>query len=221
MLAIEMCGLPGCGKSMLMRRLSQSLTEQGYRVESEQSFHSANQLKSGIHILKLLSLKYPIKLKKRLLWMAFHYNKKAARYAIRILEDLDYIERAKKANADFMILDEGCIQHLSAMAFLEPLIIPEDLARELHALFYTDGVLVLKCVLPMQETTERIVKRNKPGDRYLHEESDKTIAELEIKANNIQAALDSVRPNEIKVVDMRDTAKTAEELAVYLCKNKR
>ena len=179
---IEFCGCPGCGKSTICDILEMHLKEAGLKVVNLQKRQKCDTFWKKIKkIIRIISYKNydPNKRIKQVLYAVNSDHK----WADRILEAKWLLDRYSEY--DYVLFDEGCIQFVSSMIDgLDVNVLP--IQQILDSEFYTDLTILFKCSLERTENIQRLLRRNKVGDRFVTENTGKMKWKLEKKDDLLQ-----------------------------------
>lgn len=190
---IELCGLPGCGKSTLFKELKKKWKEEG---EKEPIYGREEVLKRNLAIRALdrvLFDKYSVGERKELIRIindnARHDSDWERRYIHRLLELTEGIRRMEGKN---LILDEGLIQYITSLAYGSHLVAGEGLDNLIKKVFPKNvEYYIINCNIPVETSIERVRERNRKNDRYDvgNEETRKKL--MSVKKENIDILLNS------------------------------
>lgn len=121
MVILELCGLPGCGKSTLIDSITEKLVCSELRIATRNEIYFFNCKNKD---KKLALLKTFLKLNNYgIYWKIFKINRKYSpkikciKYAVQLMMLISQIQEAEKSEKyDIAIMDEGILQYFSAQA---------------------------------------------------------------------------------------------------------
>ena len=219
-MVIELCGNPGCGKTTVANALKQRLEEEGYSVINVHNRKPLKSLKSRIthymHAVAYRRYKKTKSLKRELV----NYSKKnpcdGARIWINcILENIYSTDKYMKCY-DIVLADEGCIQFLSSMVHKNQL--TDDIGSVmsiLRRIHYMD-TYVFRCSVSKDVNIERLVNRNRKGDRCLSGSRQEIAEQLILKQKNIDKACSYLSGLNVYSVDTADKDRAVDLIMRYL-----
>lgn len=219
MVLIEMCGCPGCGKSTLMEEVIKILLQEGKSVLTEKELHKNSKISSLLSKCGLLFSLSNVRLKMRLFsyWASCGFGLHSFRYVIRVLEVDKYVRSGY--NTDFLFLDEGAIQHLTSVSHEKKVVISKELTNLVFQRLYCKNAIVLNCTLPFDRNVERLLKRQRKGDRFIKVSDQETIEALKIKKNNIESVLDAMQIETLYQIDTSDLESAVNKVISVLISN--
>jgi thymidylate kinase len=211
MIYVEMCGSPGSGKSTLVERIVKELKFAGKTVLTEKDLHIKSKLLSLINKLVLLISPKDFKLKKELIkyWLQFGFRLHSFRYLIRILEVKQYIYSRKKL--DFLVLDEGIVQHLTSIGHGNKINISYSLINHLKNSIYNDNSILIKCDLSINLIKERLIKRQKANDRFIKSDDLKMTNIIKLKIENIDYILELMNLDYVFLIETTNLTDAIEQ----------
>ncbi len=173
---IEFAGLPGCGKSTVSRQLEENLRKKGYSVKTREN------LMKGVEEGKKI-------LRNPFLWFSalrlFLYSSKYKSsdkydYCIRILFMKKQLEKVIRSNKkEIIILEEGIIQDLTAIAYKEPARQNQYSIRALKVLKHIrKHSYYVNCSLSVELDIERIKRRGRRDKKYGADKEEAELKEL-------------------------------------------
>lgn len=181
---VEFNGLPGLGKTTVATFLVEELKQQGYKTIKNYRrnvfytlHHPFPELYSPslYRLVKAYADMIPPKGKKRthVHWTNFYAQK--------------YESILKHNVADFVIIDEGIIQFLVAMAFQDKMPI-SDKADEIVEKLKALGICFVRvdCVNHIEESANRIMSRPSRGLVFESMQRDELLRTLETEASNFE-----------------------------------
>ena len=198
---IELCGLPGSGKTTIVESMKLNT-----HLADRNEFLSQNTIRFRI-LKKLvyfsffrLPLLNDITLIKEYLQTYPPCEKK---YVCRLLDMYVAYQSAKK-NVIY-VLDEGAIQYITSICYNSQMVSNDDLAKIVKLFYKRNKSYVSFVEVEIQDSIKRIKKRNFPYDRYNLDSDEKMRILLEQKAQNIQTVLKVAENNRtIKVISLKD-----------------
>lgn len=203
MLYIELCGTPGCGKTLLCNEIVPELLNLGYRVMNI----SVKELNYDFRLKlerKIKTYRYRHYLKNRKIIKAINQIKLGKQeegtllWKDRMLETYYDVFQAKKKKMDVCIIDEGFIQYLTSIyheKIIDDNIMP--FIRVIEKELYAKQSVIIDCHIETNNNYQQLISRNKPGDRFLtgDETTDKIL--LQHKRRNIDMVLGKIEHKEI------------------------
>lgn len=191
MTIIELCGLPGCGKSTLCGNIMEELKL--HDVDNVYGRNDVMRYRYGFFskILNRLRL-YRCS--------PFILHKLIKAYTIDITSDPRYVKRlvrlfaglnklSEDNNVDVVLLDEGIVEHVVSLAYGVKILDNETLQELMKLMFTSYNVIVINCHIDIDESIRRIKTRNKKNARYDYANSDDIKRLFEFKKNNIDTVL--------------------------------
>ncbi len=203
MKVIELCGNPGCGKSVLTGNLIRALRERGLHAEDYNDVKPGRYWKNLRYLFSWRTIAAAASL------FAFGKNVPFRRrlvYSVKcavIPKQLACWEKAKRT--DFVIFDEGIIQYVSTLS--HGICLSGSDLRSLAFLqqIYRDArYAVVDCILPISQNIERIRGRARKGDRFVSEDDDEQKRLLTRKRENLTTILQWLCPVCLYTVPMID-----------------
>lgn len=179
----ELYGLPGCGKTTVSRLLVKQLREEGYKVADFTDIflkYSRGYLRKWEFIKLLFLIKeYPLFYH---LWRLFkECNCKNKRRLSNLMILIHRIIRVKKnSDYDIIFLEEGVIQFISSLVYLEKIRDNDRICKIVSRLNKIVKIQPIYCCLDIELSLERIMGRERSGDRF----SKSTDADVMRKALN-------------------------------------
>ena len=178
MKVIELCGLPGCGKSTITGPVVKSLKDGGTQAASGSDiyFYNTKGRNSAASMLRCLARPRDYRLYWHILKLNRKYSKslRCVKHALRLMLLISRIEDAQKAGKyELAVMDEGIIQYMSAQA--DGTIISDDrlCRRIVHEVSQRlPGWYVVYCVSDVDEAMRRIRERGAVSDRFSPKLSD-------------------------------------------------
>lgn len=223
MLIIELTGVPGCGKSTLWELLKSELQKRGRTV----------------YTYRELMHREPLFVHKGLLFQWEKWNPQTVscmnwieQYCALVPQD-EKRDRFKKMfielyhrvhvaawnrGEDMILLDEGLVQNVTSLFFMDA--IPKDPSAErvLKHLIHVKGrYLFVKCNISMEENIARLKKRARENDRYYALEEDRLREALLVKEQNIDYLLfliETEKRGEKIDIDMEKSTKHNVDLII-------
>ena len=189
----EFVGAPGVGKSVICEKVVKHLTEAGYKVYKEPSeWKHLERVRLMLQRWSLYTGKNQRKLLKegRKLIPNLESANRDKWFRITVLIS-KYIDMAERQKADYIIMDEGCIQAITSIDHGAE-ISDEVLkwARQVLSTIYADrNVRIFNCELSMEENLRRLKGRGRGGDRFIAEDDESTIKNISVKRNNLDKVL--------------------------------
>lgn len=176
---VELCGLPGTGKSTLADDISKKIGVKN-RTSLLQLDHMLNfKWKVVKHSSKDWILTEE---EKKLYRLSCEYTNHDSLYIYRLL---NIYRSIKKHNIkDVYILEEGPIQYLSSIAYDTNLVETALLNQAVNIMTKHERVVIL-CECPMDIIVSRIRNRHKKSDRYNFDDTAKMKKLLQLKKENI------------------------------------
>lgn len=208
MIYFELYGLPGAGKTTVASSLVDKLKEDGYKVAAYQDVYHRHGLKRGSITAYLEMLSQPSEYK--LFWLYLmlylkcrkknrYYFSKLLFYSHQILMTIEEREY------DMMFLDEGVIQFISSLFYLEDC--PIDNNIDEIAKYFTERIVVnaVFCSVDIRESMKRVKERPYLQDsRFSHSVgTEKLEMALNHKIRNLKD-IASYFPNQYEI-NMADT----------------
>ena len=204
---VEICGLPGIGKSTVTKPFIDSKNIYGLRDCLGKRFYNNKKR----DIIKFLYPKHLPKDYNEIISFLNNYPQCDEKFKDRLLFLYEALKRNDNSDK-FFLLEEGAVQHITSLPHdmdishdntAEP-VIDKLLAKE-DAIIYFEA--------PIDMVYERIQKRNRSGDRFLDSNTDSAYKLLEIKKKNIESCL-SKYTGRIYRLDMTSSAnQCSDELA--------
>lgn len=199
---IELCGIPGAGKTTISEYIKRKIEE-----VSNNNVLSRNDLMNSDSIrnyTRWINKVYP--------YFCFEKSEAIIRSFAKQYPDCDraYIIHAlilaKALNTNYdsskcYMLDEGPIQFLTSIPH-DKLIESNNILYELKSSSLSKSDVIIYCKCDYDVVAERIVKRNREGDRFYFEDATKIINLLKTKDNNIKKIIDTLsNSNKIFTLD--------------------
>lgn len=181
---IEFAGLPGCGKSTVSGHLTNKLREQGYHIKTREDI--IRGVEKGKKILK--NPYFWLNAFRLFLYSRRYKNIDKYDYCIRILHMKHQLEKSIRSPVkEVIILDEGMIQDLTAIAYDEPVFQNRYTKLALKVLGdIKDYVYCINCRISLASNIERIRKRGRCDRRYGASKCDDELKRvLTVKSKNI------------------------------------
>lgn len=196
MILIEFCGTPGCGKTTVCDEVEQELLGLGYSVKNLQKrkFPATYTDKIQVVIERFCFRHVPHnrKIKKALqVIKPYLAEDSLINWPDRILEVSYRIKKAEKAGVEVGLLDEGCLQFITSVFHGKT--VTKDVQCLIDVLVkevYKNRTLIFDCKIDELENYQRLVKRNKPDDRFLTGGKENSLFLLKQKRNNISIVLE-------------------------------
>ena len=213
---IELCGLPGCGKSTLSKELLKK-----WRAEAagETVYDREDVLKRNLAfraVDRALFDKCSVGKRKELIEIihknARHDSDWERRYIHRLLELTEGMRRKSNEN---IFLDEGLIQYITSLAYSNPLIPGEELECLIERVFPDDtDYYIINCDISVETAIARVKQRNRRNDRYAVDNEKMQKKLMSVKKENIDILLNSkmLKRKKILSINMMDEAEKNAEL---------
>lgn len=183
-MVVEMCGLPGCGKSTLIEKCFPN----PQIVYNRRKIFRDVRIRS--QIFKVIPHSFPMKNEYIILRDFANEYPNANKVFISKMYRLNYALNVSKAK--LVLLDEGPIQHITSIAFDEE-IKNDELLNEAVSVLSKDEVMVFYCRCPIDVTIGRLIERKENGymnnGRYEVNDLSRLRKLLEIKDLNISTVL--------------------------------
>lgn len=222
---IELCGLPGCGKSTLSKELLRIWRGE---AEGETVYDREDVLKKNLALRamdRVLFDKWSGGQRKELIKIIYknakHDSDWERRYVHRLLELTEGIRRKCNEN---IFLDEGLIQYITSLSYVNPLMPGDELECLIERVF-PDNIdyYVVNCEIPVEIAMKRVKQRNRKNDRYNVDIADMQKELMNVKKENICVLLESRALKRIKVINigMMDKADKNAESVWRFVKNSR
>ena len=215
MFIIEMCGLPGSGKSTVIAAVSDALQQQGYRVADRNAIYylGCRSRRKGIAAWKMVFKFRHYGLYRKIIAVNRNHAKGlvSLRYAFRLMFFFSQLEEAeKKARFDVALMDEGLAQYTSALADQSAI---TDSAETEPLLSVMDHTLprrwVVYCKVSVAEAAKRIQSRSAVARRF---NPGLGVEELEKRLRDRETSLNAVCCHGSSLVlDMEQPIHASEE----------
>ena len=193
---IELVGLPGCGKSTLVKSMMETLSkDEKVVVLNRKSFSSIINFmwknRWSIPFIAVYKLLFSchLKLKMSLIRYIYQYdvNSLSIIYAIYIVDIYSFVKKNNYKNM-IILLDEGIIQFLSSIAHNIKIENNSDMLGLYSSLRdLTENSVYVRCNIPLDIAVQRIKIRNR-NDRFAY--SDTLTGLLKVKQDNINYLLE-------------------------------
>lgn len=169
MICFELFGLPGAGKTTVTTPLIEYFNEKGYQVASHRNTYGKRERKIQEWLKILFSFS-----EYRLFFYYWMLYRKANKRDIRYLRSLVYyshqiLRTIKEDKYDIMFLEEGVIQYISSLFYLEK--ISDDLYVKKIAseLLKKIKIIPILCSVDIEESMKRVKERStQQNSRYSH-----------------------------------------------------
>ena len=179
--AIELVGLPGCGKSTLIKECAPNPRR---IIRREALWTNAEERVFLRCLLQRPSLMHPV------LYNYINTYPEADGLFVRKLVELHH--KLTSPQSALALLDEGLLSHITSIPFDREIVV-DDAFREMTSLAEGFTVLVFDCRCPIETAIERLRSRDRIGDnsrgRYYDENDEALKAKLRIKQQNIDTVL--------------------------------
>lgn len=180
---VELCGLPGAGKSTLADDISKRIMVKN-RTSLLQLDHT---LKYKWKVIKFTGRDSVLtEDEKNLYRFSREYTNYDSKYIYRLLNIYRAIKKHNKN--DIFLLEEGPIQYLSSIAYDTNLVEAASLNQAINIMTAHESVVIV-CECPMDIIVNRIQDRKKKGDRYNFDDTIKMKELLQFKKENINFLL--------------------------------
>ena len=190
MVIIEFCGVPGCGKSTTVDKLKDILLKKSTKV-IDRKYLDREYLSNNVNInyyLSLLSIKQKRNIKNVMMCLEKYsdnyYYKKAALLLLALNKN--------KSDNFVCVLDEGFIQYLSSIFFDEEIDKEIDVSDFFEYIKECFDWRIIHCECDVATAGNRIMSRNRTGDRYLNNSPELQVKLLKMKQDNISFLLTKV-----------------------------
>lgn len=215
MLTIELCGLPGCGKSTVASSAAESLKAEGLRVADRRDiyyFGCRNRRKGKASVRMAFKFRH-WGLYRKMIRMNRNHSRglKTIRYAFRLMFFASQLEEAEKSGRfDLALMDEGMLHYTSALADNDAITDPAETEPLLRQM---DDELprrkVVRCGLTAEESARRIQGRGVEAKRF---SSALAPEELVKRLRQREATLDTLSKNRCDLVlDMVQPAEASRD----------
>ncbi len=209
MYIIELCGLPGCGKTTLLQTVRRALIADGYTVENLQTL----PLKFGrIDRLKCkLAMMFDRDCRKLNASARKHYKgvtDQQKKYWIwRIVQTCYLVNQARRYGLDIALYDEGCAQFLTSIVHEENIGEPEyKFFQDVYSMIYEkNNTLIIDCKISKEETMRRMKGRNRSGERFLLGTDEDIMKRLNTKKENIEKVVSFFPKEDVFKIDMESS----------------
>ena len=222
MIIVEFCGTPGCGKSTLCAMLKRELLTRGYSVENLQEVYEPRtfqgKIERRINKLKYQYAFFNYKRRKMLSYMASK-DDASGYWRQRILEAAYRIRQAEKKGIQIGLFDEGIIQFITSMYHEREFDNKVDkLIEDIDKNIYGDRVILVNCILDMDENYRRLKTRGRAGDRFLVGNDIDNKEALKAKKKKIDYIFEHMSNKKNIIIDMKNYEDIVEGL---VCKIER
>ena len=212
---IELCGLPGCGKTTLANELIRYINDNELLTDvfdRQKLLKRNNYFRRVIRRFNQRLYKFFLNGKNRknldlIYKTAMHDSLAESKYIFRLME----ISRAinKNTNNNY-VLDEGIIQYISSLSYKKSILDNENTNTLLSTLLpHREDYYIIYCSLPVEQTIKHLKKRNRKQkhDRYNIEDTELQQKLLDIKKQNIEIILSQpfMKHKKYLCIDMRDS----------------
>ena len=208
MVYYELYGLPGAGKTTVASSLVDKLKEDGYKVAAYEEVYHRRGFYLGSKSAYLEMLFQPSEYK--LFWLYLKLNLKCKQKNRRFFKELLYYSHQilmtiKEGENDMMFLDEGVIQFISSLFYLEDC--PIDNQIDKIAKYFSERINInpIFCVVDICESMKRLKERPyKQKGRFSHSVGTETLEmALKYKIHNLKV-IASYFPDHYEI-NMADT----------------
>lgn len=222
---IELIGIPGCGKSTLVKELLKDLTTTGNIVVDRKSISAVIDFmwkhRWSIPIIAICFYIFTgnFRLKHALIkyMLAFPKNDFSVMYAMYVYIIYRFVSKNNNAEV-VMLLDEGIIQFLSSIAHDIPIEQSSQilqLSKQLKDIIA--NTIYVQCGIPIEDAVQRIKLRDK-RDRFSYSSHLKDL--LRIKQTNLIFLLNTVVPKfNVMEVDMTKSVLTNKDIVLKKIKD--
>lgn len=198
-IVIELNGCCGCGKSTLVAALGRELEERGIRYAGKRELEEKNYLPVCIN-------RYG---KKKIYWTVFNYCCSIVPFR---LERVGYVRKVVKLHNSIqsiisdrkykvILLDEGIVQGLFSVAYMERISNRRIAGRALKILLNRGEYYIVNCHLNYNEISKRINKRKRNTGRVDQCKSNRKIKKLLKMQHYNLNVLRSLLPPETKIIE--------------------
>lgn len=210
---IEFTGLPGCGKSTVCDLLEEALKEQGYTVINLQKQMSGNTILEKSKRKWISFISKHSRRNKKILEEIKSWNlleTEEIKYWIQRILVLNTRIHKEAKKVDYVLLDEGFLQFITSLHHGKTM---EDEMKVLNLLHtfceeYTHNPMVFDLTLDVEKVCDRLLQRNREGDRFVAEGTNLKNA-LYLKRKNINFVLKSC---EFNIFSIDENGKSKEEI---------
>ena len=202
MIIVEFCGLPGAGKTTLCDKVESECAALGYSVKNLHTRKAADSLakkvKKAVLRNKYTNWQGNREFKSLLDSFSSGYtDDRTAAWIDRLLE-MNYLIHNSN-DLDIALFDEGFIQLISSICFDKPVKTNDSLFECVQNIISEFDYVIVNCQIPVKESYDRVIKRNRLNDRYVGK-YDEVTALYTMKDNNVRAIFDVIKPSKKHVV---------------------
>ena len=223
MVYYELYGLPGAGKTTVASSLVDKLKEDGYKVAAYEEVYHRRGFKLGSISAYLEMLFQPSEYKLFWLYLMLYLkcsHKNRGFFAKLLFYSHQILMTIKEREYDMMFLDEGFIQFISSLFYLEECSIDNQIDKIAK---YFSGRINIKpifCSVDVCESLKRLKERPyKQGGRFSHSvSSEKLEIALKYKIKNLKI-IASYFPDHYEI-NMADTVQQNVSLLWSLANQK-
>lgn len=191
MIIIEFTGLPGVGKTTACDELEQNLRNDGFRVSNFQKMLPGKSVLQKVtrrlYAYRAIYSWRNRKLYKVLQALDLNDSKELDFWKKRILI-MNYRIMTEASHYDFIVLDEGVITFITSL-YHNVWMDQKESAQKIWDTIcdvYKKNTLRIQVDAPIETVIDRLLSRNKPGDRFICENRVKMKELLELKGHNIE-----------------------------------
>lgn len=201
MIIIELCGVPGCGKSTLISHYQQNMIEKRL-LKREDLFHSSKILRNILIRYEILLYKsFRQKQEVGVFKALFDVFPDASTHSKVRIEDLYKRIYKLKRQEGVLLLEEGPIQYLSSLSLNDHISIGKEV-RDYWSLYNDFEYHVVYCACDNETSIARLQNRNKAAG-YYDAKKDSIDALLNVKRDNIRTIIDAL-PQKYLELDMKN-----------------
>lgn len=192
---IELCGIPGAGKSTLIKNLKQSnpditfLTRDDILCQNKLIRHY-----NTFFQLVLCKIGFEWKELKPIYRFISEYPNHEIIFEVRLIDLFRKLRKRRNRN-EVILLEEGPIQYLSSIPFDVRLKNSENLYDSVD-LLDAEKYIIVDCQCEIDTSITRLKHRSKGSDRYSNKSNEELKQLLEVKRNNLDTIIhisDSVK----------------------------
>ena len=193
---LEFTGAPGIGKSTLCQQLENVLIQQGYKVINLQRYLPGDTFHQKVYRKYRYHMIWHAPINRNMVTAFRNLNFPMDSVHREWMERILFVNYQLHMNGeayDYILMDEGMIQFITSLYHTKELQDAESVKPLILALCpeYLQNTKIIYMTLNLLEVCQRLKHRNRAGDRFVMENQQQMIQNLEKKLKNIDFAIDA------------------------------